>query len=75
MEAHTHTPSLTHMSHAPPRRTAKGSACSQLMDDPHEDFLTDSGRDSGTQNRMKARLRTETKVARAMTFFSPYSPG
>ena len=51
--------------------TANGSACSQLICEPHEAILDDSGRDSGTMNKMKARLKAVMSVARMMTSTSP----
>ena len=47
--------------------TAKGSACSQVMGDPHEAFLDRSGSDSGTMNMMKKRLKVVIIVASRMT--------
>ena len=51
--------------------TAKGSACSQLIEEPHEDFLTASCNDSGTQNMIKATLRMDIPAARRITSLSP----
>ena len=45
--------------------TAKGSACSQLMEVPHVDFLSCS--DSGTIKMMNRRLKRVIMVAMIMT--------
>ena len=47
--------------------TAKGSACSHVMDDPHVAFLAASGRDSGRIRTMKRMLNIVMSVASMIT--------
>ena len=47
--------------------TAKGSACSHVMDDPHVAFLAASGRDSGRTSTMKRMLNIVMSVASMIT--------
>ena len=49
--------------------TAKGSACSQVMADPHVAFLAASGRDSGRTSTMKRMLNIVMSVASMTTWF------
>ena len=51
--------------------TEKGSACSQLMEEPQEAFLEASGKDSGTMNIMNIRLNAVIIVAKTMTWTCP----
>ena len=51
--------------------TEKGSACSQLMEEPQEAFLEASGKDSGTMNIMNIRLNAVIIVAKMMTWTCP----
>jgi hypothetical protein len=52
--------------------TEKGSACSQLMGEPHELGLTFSGKLSGTATKIKNTSKTAMAVAKATIKFSEY---
>lgn len=53
--------------------TLKGSAFSHGIDFPHETGRNLSGKDSGTQTKMKRMSNNAIAVARATTTVSPYT--
>lgn len=73
-----HVPSIDALAHLQPgpamlQLTEKGSACFQLMEDPHEAFRADSGSDSGITTTMNRRMNAEMMVAMTMTWVVPSS--